>query len=468
MKVMMVGAGSVGGYFGARLVQGGVACSFLLRPKTCEAVRKRGLTVRGIHETFTVHPLVASDPRELPASDLIVLAVKRYDLDEAVAELRPVLPPGTVLLTLQNGVDTELRILELLPDATVVGGVAYIYAKIAEPGVIEHYKRGSLAIGGWKEVQTSLSFQKLKAMFQRRETTRNQRTSLKAIKALFETGGIACEIMADIRRTKWEKMCWNVVFNPLTVLLDDRVARALCYPDLRTVIRRVLDEAVAVAKADGVPLPDNMVDNVIRWSQEVRDIHTSMFDDWKAGRPTEIEHLNGYLVRRGRAIGIPTPANETLYGLIKAITEPMPVGPAVLRIDGCVLQPITLDEEALAKLPATAWVPDVGLLSPGMRGEGLRVKALLEIATPAIGADHVTFHSADGRYASSLSLKDAGETGVLVYRRDGKPLPSEDGGPFRLITPGLGDLCANVKNVSRLELCRGPGKDTRPSVPKHN
>jgi 2-dehydropantoate 2-reductase len=147
------------------------------------------------------------------------------------------------------------------------------------------------------------------------------------MKALFEQVGVTCRVVEDIRRTKWEKMCWNVVFNPLTVLVDDRIAKALLHPELSVVIQRVVDETVAVAKADGVDLAPDMAKKVVQESQAIRDIHTSMYDDWKAGRRTEIEHLNGYLVRRGQALGVPTPVNEILYALVKAITEPMPVDP---------------------------------------------------------------------------------------------------------------------------------------------
>jgi len=487
MNVMMVGAGAVGGFFGARLVKGGINCSFLLRPKTLEAVRRKGLTIHSVDESFTVNPKASADPRALPAADLIILSVKRYDLDGVLEQLRPLLTGRTTILTLQNGVDAEARIQELLPGARIVGGVAYIYAKIAEPGVIEHYKKGAVAIGEWgtslrtgqtEEPVSHPAAPHSKGLFTKLgELRKSGGPSLKqskappdvqAIKALFEKAGIGCQVVADIRRTKWEKMCWNVVFNPLTILIDDRVSKALSHPELRGVIERVVEETVAVARAEGVELDSDMADKVVQWSQEIRDIHTSMYDDWKAGRRTEIEHLNGYLVRAGHALGVPTPVNETLYALVKAITEPAPLGPAFLQIDGRVLQPLALDTEALAKIPAESQVADVGALAPGMRGQGVRVKALLEIATPTIGADHVTFHSADGQFAACLRIKEATETGILIYKRDEQPLPREAGGPFRLVTPGLGDLCANVKGVTRIEFTVGPGKDTRPSVPKHN
>src|SRR2546421_7776068 len=151
MKVLIVGAGAVGGYFGARLVRAGVDCAFLLRPRTLAAVKQKGLTVHSVDESFTVHPVASSDPRALPAASLVILSVKRYDLDEVIEQLRPVHFANATVLTLQNGVDAETRILELMPNAQLVGGVAYIYARIAEPGVIEHYKRGSVAIGAWRQ-----------------------------------------------------------------------------------------------------------------------------------------------------------------------------------------------------------------------------------------------------------------------------------------------------------------------------
>jgi 2-dehydropantoate 2-reductase len=479
---MMVGAGAVGGYFGARLVKAGVPCSFLLRAQTLAAVRQRGLSVHSVDQSFTVYPTASDDPAALPQSDLIVLSVKRYDLDEAVRQLRPVLSPRITVLTLQNGVDAEARVRELVPDVPVIGGVAYIYSRIAGPGVIEHYKRGAMAIGKWGAggvedsglredasaavLENKGTFAKLGAL--RRQATRAPAPSepaptveLDAVKALFEGAGIPCQVSDDIMRTKWEKMCWNVVFNPLTVLINDRVSKALSHPEMRGMIKLLVEEAVAVARADGVTLEPDIADKVITWSQEIRDIHTSMFDDWKAGRRTEIDSLNGYLVRRGNEWGVRTPVNEAVCALIKTITDPAPLGPALLRIDGQVIQPLAFDVEALTKLPAKEQIPDVSAEVPGAHGQAVRVRALLDIATCKIGADHVTFHSADGKDAASLHLKEAAENGILIYKRDGRPLSKAEGGPFRLMTPGLGDWCASLKGVTRIEFTIGPGKGTR-------
>ncbi len=445
-SVMIVGAGAVGGFFGAHLARQHPAVSFVLRPRTLEAVREHGLTVRSASGAFTVRPQAAADPRDLPSPDLIVLAVKAYDLEEALALIEPVVTDRTVLLTLQNGVDAEDRVIARFKRDCVVGGVAFIYSKIVQPGVIEHYKRGTLAIG---------------------ELLGHQSGRVRQIADLFQGAGAPCQVSDDIRRAKWEKMCWNCVFNPLTVILNDRVAKALDHPEMGGVISQIVAEVVAVAAGLKVPLPENMADKVVRWSQEIRDIHTSMYDDWKAGRPTEIDFLNGYIVKKSRELGVPAPLNEALTGVIKALTEREKSGPGVLRIDGAVVQSFSLDRAVLAALPAEHQVSEVATLMPGMRGRGIRVKGLLQMPALTIGADHVTFHSGDGRFAASLTLKEATEHGILIYEADGAPLSEQNGGPFRLITPGLGDLCANVKGVARLEITSGPGKDTRPSVKKH-
>ena len=184
-QIMVVGAGSVGGFFGAHLAKNNPNVSFLLRPRTLEAVKRNGLTIKSAKGNFTVHPPAASDPRELATPDLIILAVKAYDLDEVMTQLEPVLTDRTVILTLQNGIDTEDRIISRLHRDCVVGGVAFIYSKIVEPGVIEHYKRGGVAIG---------------------ELMGHKSERVSQIADIFKQAGISCQLSEDIRKSKWEKM----------------------------------------------------------------------------------------------------------------------------------------------------------------------------------------------------------------------------------------------------------------------
>ncbi|HEU4683590.1 MAG TPA: 2-dehydropantoate 2-reductase [Nitrospira sp.] len=439
-QIMIVGAGSVGGFFGAHLAKSNPNVSFLLRPKTLAAVREQGLTVRSASGTFTVHPPASSDPKELPQPDLVILAVKAYDLDEVLGLLEPVLGIHTVILTLQNGIDTEDRILARLGRDCVIGGVAFIYSKITAPGVIEHYKKGTVAIG---------------------ELMGHESERLLRIRDFFTAAGIPCQLSKDIRRSKWEKMCWNCVFNPITVVIDDKVAKALEHHEMLDTIRQIVGEVAAVAAAMKVPLPADMAERVLKWTQEIRDIHTSMYDDWKAGRPTEIDYLNGYIAKHGNALGIPTPVNQALTAMIRTLTERDQAG---VRLTGAVVQPVSLSREAMTQLSNEHQLEDIGRLTPNMRGRAVAVKGLLEVPALGIGADHVTFHSADGRYAATLTLQQARDHAWLVYEVDGGPLPVEKGGPFRLIAPGLGDACANVKGVGVIEIRIGSGKDTRPSA----
>lgn len=441
-QIMVVGAGSVGGFFGAHLAKNNPNLSFLLRPKTLAAVQQNGLTIRSATGSFTVRPRAASDPRQLPRPDLIILAIKAYDLDEVMDQIDPVLTDDTVILTLQNGIDTEDRIIAHLKRDCVVGGVAFIYSKIAAPGVIDHYKKGAVAIG---------------------ELMGHESERLLKIRDLFAAANIPCQLSKDIRRSKWEKMCWNCVFNPITVLIDDKVAKALDHPEMMGVILQIVGEVTAVSAAMKVPLPADMPERVVKWTQEIRDIHTSMYDDWKAGRQTEIRNLNGYIVDQGRALGIPTPVNEALTAMIKTVTEQEKSGAGVVRIDGAVVQSVSLDRTAMGQLPGEHQVEDVSRFMRSMKGRAIKVKGLLEVPALDITADHVTFHSIDGKYAATLTLQQAGDYGLLLYELDGGPLPEGMGGPFRLITPGLGDLCANVKGVGRIEVRVGTGKDTRPS-----
>ncbi len=439
-QILVVGAGSVGGFFGAHLAKDNPDVSFLLRTKTRAAVVLNGLTIRSANGSFTVHPKVASDARELPKPDLIVLGVKAYDLDEVMDQIEPVLSRETVILTLQNGIDTEDRLIARLKRDCVVGGVAYIYSKIVEPGVIDHYKKGAIAIG---------------------ELMGYESERLLKIKEIFTAAGIPCQLSKDIRRSKWEKMCWNCVFNPVTVLINDSVAKALDHPEMFNVIRQIVGEVTAISATLKVPLPLDMPERVVKATQEIRDIHTSMYDDWKAGRPTEIAYLNGYIVEKGRELGIPTPVNEALTAMIKAMTEKEKTGRGVVKIDGAVVQPVSFDHKALRQLPEEHQVADVTPMMPGIQGRAITLKGLLDVPALKVEADHVTFHSMDGKYAATLTLQQARDFGILLYELDGQPLPDGKGGPFRLITPGLGDVCANVKGVGQIEVTKGPGRDTR-------
>ena len=439
----MVGGGSVGGYFGAHLARHHSHVSFLLRSKTQAVVEKNGLTIRSaIGESFTVRPPSASNPHDLPQPDLIILGVKAYDLDEVMAQIEPILKSDTTILSLQNGVTIEDTLKMRFGRERVVGGVAFIYSKIVEPGVIDHFKKGMVTIGELMGLETPRLLQ---------------------VQAIFKEAGIPCFLTEDIRKAKWEKMCWNCVFNPLTVVMNDSVAKALDAPELQPVIETIVREVAAVAMAaHRVPLDGDMPEKVVKWSQELRDIHTSMYDDWKAGRQTEIDELNGYIVKRGQEFGVPTPMNEMLTALIKGMTARETSDEPIVVVEGAVQQPLRFSRKHLSQLALEHQISDVGRVMPNMRGTGVKARAILDVVTLQSGVDHVTFYSQDGQYSACVTLEQAREFGILMYEQDGAEFPFERGGPFRLLTPGLGDLCANVKQVGRIVFSQGLAQDTRP------
>ncbi len=444
-EIMLVGAGSVGGYFGAHLARKNSHVSFLLRPKTQAAVARNGLTIRSaIGESFTVRPASSSNPQDLPQPDLIILGVKAYDLPEVMDQIEPLLKPDTTILTLQNGVTIEDTLKMRFGRERVVGGVAFIYSKIAEPGVIDHFKKGLVTIGELMGLETP---------------------RLLEVQALFKEAGIPCFLTEDIRKAKWEKMCWNCVFNPLTVVLNDHVAKALDAPELQPVMATIVREVAAVAMAaHRVPLDDDMPGKVVKWSQELRDIHTSMYDDWQSARQTEIDELNGYIVKRGKEFGVPTPMNEMLTALIKGMTTQESPEEPVVVVEGAVLQSLRFSRIPLSQLALEHQISDVGRVMTNMHGTGVKIKAILDVVTLQSGVDHVTFYSRDGQYSACITLEQAREFGILIYEKDGGTIPVERGGPFRLVTPGLGDLCANVKQVGRIVFSKGLAEDTRPPV----
>jgi len=154
--------------------------------------------------------------------------------------------------------------------------------------------------------------------------------------------------------------------------------------------------------------------------------------------------------------------NEMLTALIKGITARESSDEPAVVVEGDIQQPLRFTRTHMGKLPSGSQISDIGTVMPSMRGVGIKVKAILDIVSLHAGVDHVTFYSQDEQYSVCVTLEQAGEFGILLYEQDGGPFPLERGGPFRLVTPGLGDLCANVKQVGRIVFSRGSAQDTRP------
>jgi len=306
-RILVVGAGAVGGFFGALLCRAGFDVTFLLRPATYAHIEKNGLTVVSVDPKigrFTVHPRCVLASTDAGQADLIVLAVKCYDLTAALAAIAPQMvgDRSPWILPLQNGVGGEERIASYFSQdvriGRAIGGVAYITSRLAAPGVVEHFRRGRIAIGALSEVHNE---------------------PVTWVQNIFSQADIECRVSQNIRKTQWEKLCWNATFNPLSVILDRPISFVLDSPKWLEVVRRGIEEVAAVAAAEGVPLDPDIAEQTIRTSEPFRDFHTSMYEDIHNGRPTEIDALNGDLIRRGKHHGIPTPTHNRLYAEVTAI-----------------------------------------------------------------------------------------------------------------------------------------------------
>jgi 2-dehydropantoate 2-reductase len=299
MKILMVGAGAVGGYFGALLHRSGVDLTFLVRENTFEIIQKRGLLVESINGNMTIHPQLIKATELNEKFDLIILAVKCYDLEEVFKTIRPAIGANTLVMTLQNGIDTEERVVSHFGKENIIAGVAFITSKLIEKGKIGHFKRGVITIG---------------------ELTGTKSQRLVGIHKLLTNAGIPAFITGEIMKKKWEKLCWNATFNPLSVLMNGPVSVILESPGGLSAVRQGIQEIIIVAKESGIFLRESIIEDTVQASYELRNYHTSMYEDWKSGKTTENEYLNGAVYRKGLVLNIPAPMNFVLYQAIEAMT----------------------------------------------------------------------------------------------------------------------------------------------------
>ncbi|MFS8493416.1 MAG: 2-dehydropantoate 2-reductase [Limnochorda sp.] len=299
MRVGVVGAGAVGGYFGALLSRAGHPVTLLARGAHLEAIRREGLRVRSVQAgggEWVAWPEATEQASGTGPQDLILFAVKSYDTEGAARAMAPWVGPSTTILCLQNGVENEGKLAALYGMGRVVPAVAYIGAERVAPGVIEHRARGELVVG---------------------EPEGGSSPRLEQLRQVLAEARIPVQVAEDIWAAKWEKMLFNVALNAASALTGATGARLVAAPRSRWLFEASVREALAVARAQGVPLDDGVVDRVVAAAAALPAV-SSMYHDLVRGKPLELESFNGYVVREGERLGIPVPVNATLYGLMEA------------------------------------------------------------------------------------------------------------------------------------------------------
>jgi 2-dehydropantoate 2-reductase len=298
MRIAVYGAGGVGGYFGGRLAQAGADVHLIARGAHLEALRTHGLRVRSVKGDFAVQLPATDDPADIGPCEHVLFCVKAFDTESAAARLGPLLGDATAVVSLQNGVDNEEKLARAVGQDHVMGGAAFIFAGMAEPGVILH-------TGG----PTSITFGELDGQV----SERAQR-----LLESCQQAGFGAELSASIKTVLWAKLAFICAQAGMTAAVRLPIGEIRTVDAAWAAFGRLVAEVAAVAEADGTPLPPAARQRALTMAQNVEPgSFSSLHDDLVAGRRMELEALHGLVVRRAAEHGVPVPMTEAVYAILK-------------------------------------------------------------------------------------------------------------------------------------------------------
>jgi 2-dehydropantoate 2-reductase len=305
--IAVMGAGAVGCYFGGMLARAGAPVTLVGRPQHAEAIARNGLLLESIHFREQIPVSASADVAAVRSAEIVLLSVKTPDTEEAARSLAPHLASGAIILSLQNGVDNVERI-RAAARIEAIAAVVYVAAEMTAPGCVKHSGRGDLIIG-------DLSL--------RNRSDSSRRQKIEGVAALFTRAGVPCRVSEDIEADLWTKLIMNCAYNAISALTRVRYGRIAADPQMRDVMRQVVEEALAVARAAGVRMANTgLVEAAWKLAGTMPAAISSTAQDILRGKRTEIDSLNGYVARRGAELKVPTPVNQTLHGLVKLLEEP--------------------------------------------------------------------------------------------------------------------------------------------------
>jgi 2-dehydropantoate 2-reductase len=297
MRILVQGAGAVGGYFGALLVRGGHDVWFVARGDNLAALRARGLTVRLGSDVLQLPRVQAvGDPAEAPPPELVLVCVKSYDTRAAAAALRPVVDRETIVLSLQNGVENEALLAEALGLPPLMVALTRIGVALVAPALVEYSGRGTILFG---------------------EPDGSESPRARRVAAAFAAASVPYELRRDVLVVAWEKLAWNAGFNAVTALTRATVAEVLAVPATCDLVVEAMEETDAVAVALGIAVRRTRTERVLEDSVSgLPDFETSMLQDLRRGRRLEHDAINGAVLRAAGRAGVPVPANRVLLALL--------------------------------------------------------------------------------------------------------------------------------------------------------
>ena len=293
LTVAVMGAGAVGCYYGGMLARAGHRVTLIGRPQHVEAIARDGLRMDTQRFDERVPVQASTEASAVAGAQLVLFCVKSGDTESAGEEIRPHLAPGAVVLSLQNGVDNAERLRRVLPQHTVAAVVVYVATEMAGPGHLKHHGRGDLVIEPF-DGSDGLA-----------------RTLI--------ASGVPTEVSPDVRGALWAKLAINCAYNAMSAVAQLPYGGLLKVEGVQGVIRDVLAECLAVAAAEGITMPGDVAAATRRIGETMPGQYSSTAQDVARGKPSEIDHLNGLVVRRGEALGVPTPANRVLHTMVKLV-----------------------------------------------------------------------------------------------------------------------------------------------------
>lgn len=295
MKIAVFGTGAVGGYFGGRLAEAGQDVTFIARGTHLAAMRETGLHVTSIKGDFVIHPAQATDnPAEVGVVDVVLVAVKTWQVDEAAHTIQPMVGPDTMVVPLQNGVEAAGQLQAVLGEKPVVGGFCRIISAMTGPGQIHHMAS-----------EPYIAFAEL----DNQPSARTQR-----LYEAFVGAGVNCEIPADIELAVWQKFLFVAAWGGVGAITRAPMGVLRSIPETRGMLERSMREIYAIGQARGVKFsPDILSQTMITYENLAAAGTTSMQRDIAEGRPSELEGQIGAIVRLGRESNVPTPLNEIIY-----------------------------------------------------------------------------------------------------------------------------------------------------------
>jgi 2-dehydropantoate 2-reductase len=295
MKVAVIGAGAVGGYFGGRLAAAGNDVAFLVRGKTLEALRTGPLRVKSINGDFEMKVPATSDPSEIHGPDAVLVAVKAWQVPEAAEAIRKMTGNGSVVIPLQNGMESPQQLAAILGSGQVGGGLCRIVAQTVGPGEIHH-----------RAAEPSIEFGEL-------EPLRNPER-LEQLRDAFATAKVRCQIPRDITLAMWEKFLF-IMWGSLGAVTRLPIGPIRSSPELRARLVAALEEVAQIARAHGKNLNAETISKTLAiLDAQPAETTSSMQRDIMSGRPSELEAQTGAVVRFGKSKGIATPVHDWIYG----------------------------------------------------------------------------------------------------------------------------------------------------------